>query len=51
MEFFEQDALYHTVTDRWIFYVKKASGKKYYLVFYFEDEKLVNIRYKYKIKQ
>lgn len=51
MEFFEQDTLYHTVTDRWIFYVKKASGKKYYLVFYFEDGKLVNIRYKYKIKQ
>ncbi|GEN77296.1 hypothetical protein CHA01nite_30360 [Chryseobacterium hagamense] len=50
-ELFGEEKLCDTYTDKWKLPIKTTPNKKYFLVFYFEDEQLAAIRYKYKVKE
>lgn len=50
MELFGEEKLCSTYTNKWTLPIKMTQNKKYFLVFYFENEQLAGIRYKYKVK-
>lgn len=51
MNLFGEEKLCDTYTDKWTLPIKMSQDRKYFLVFYFENEQLAVIRYKYKVRQ
>ncbi len=46
--FFGQDESKHLYMNRWRYFIKSKGKKEYILAFYFEDDRLIDIRYEYK---